>query len=282
MIRIALQGRLGNQMFQYAAAHALAKRRGTHVEVGREAYLSHASRRQFELWRFAALELSPITEREIWLAKIGGGLGLQPPVASYSRDGLGFDAAVLELPDGSRLWAELQSPRYFAGAERDVRWLLDLAPFVAPEAARALRAGGDAPIVGIHLRRGDYVGNPMFFVDLSTYVQRAVGYFRSRMACRFMVFSDDPAWCKAQTVFQAPDMAHAADLGLAPGPAINDMALMSVCDHQIISNSSFSWWAAWLNRSPAKQVVMPSQWLADHSTDACGLAVDGWLQLDVG
>ena len=108
---------------------------------------------------------------------------------------------------------------------------------------------GNLPRTAIHVRRGDYVGSN-FHSNLSEtdYYDRAIAMFPNE---KFVVFSDDPGWCRKKwgddERFKILDM----------GDEIEDFNLQSSCQNQIISNSSYSFWAAYLNPNPSKKVVAP-------------------------
>jgi hypothetical protein len=78
--------------------------------------------------------------------------------------------------------------------------------------------------------------------------------------CLFFVFSDDTEWCKLQNIFDRKDVII---------PEVNDtyidLCLMSMCDHNIIANSSYSWWASYLNKNLNKKIIAPSRWFGEHS-----------------
>lgn len=110
--------------------------------------------------------------------------------------------------------------------------------------------------VGIHVRRGDYVNNP-FHWDLSEsdYYTKAMCMFVDK---KFLVFSDDVEWCKTQEIFK--------DCSFATGNSeLEDFNMLASCESQIIANSSFSWWAAYLNPNPDKRVIAPREdtWFRD-------------------
>lgn len=110
------------------------------------------------------------------------------------------------------------------------------------------------PYVAVHVRRGDYVGND-FYVDLfeDGYYQRAMAEFPPGV--QFLIFSDNIEWCKQQELFAGHSFSDKSD----PIEAMNEMML---CEGHIISNSSFSWWGAFL--APyTKQVVAPAKWFND-------------------
>ncbi len=137
-----------------------------------------------------------------------------------------------EIPD-----IYVQSEEFFEGAEEQVKQLF---------------SEGITPIdqVAIHVRRGDYVGNP-FYVDLmaTDYYERAMEEFPGE---KFLVFSDDIEWCKTQQLFKGCEFSG--------GDELTDFNRMAGCKGIIIANSSFSWWAAYLSQG---RVVAPLEWYAD-------------------
>ncbi|MBI3482318.1 MAG: alpha-1,2-fucosyltransferase, partial [Bacteroidetes bacterium] len=128
----------------------------------------------------------------------------------------------------------------------------------------------DCDSVAIHVRRGDYVANPVyqsFFGALPlTYYQVAVSEMKSKVANpKFFIFSDDVSWCQQNFAFipDAKFIAHKASV-----KASEDLVLMSTCRHQIIANSTYSWWGAWLNTNVGKVVIAPKQWFANTFSDS--------------
>lgn len=110
--------------------------------------------------------------------------------------------------------------------------------------------------VGIHVRRGDYVGGS-FHTDLclSDYYENAIALFPGK---NFLVFSDDPFWCEDK--FKGDNFQV-----VFGGSELEDFNQLSSCEAQIISNSSFSWWAAYLCPNPAHRVIAPreNRWFQD-------------------
>lgn len=135
------------------------------------------------------------------------------------------------------------------------------------EAVRSLYSGGipkRIDRVAIHVRRGgnpdlptepNYADNP-FYIDLTStdYYERAIAMFPKE---KFLVFSDDIGWCEHK-------WGHLANFDFAQGNQVEDLNNMAACKAQIIANSSFSWWGAWLSpRYPDNKVIAPKQWFAD-------------------
>lgn len=111
--------------------------------------------------------------------------------------------------------------------------------------------------VGLHVRRGDYVDNP-FYVDLmkTDYYQKAIDLFPED---KFLVFSDDPEWCEKQDIFK-DDKRFQIMKGQTE---LEDFNMLASCKSQIIANSSFSWWAAYLCPNYGHKVIAPKAWYSD-------------------
>ena len=136
--------------------------------------------------------------------------------------------------------------------------------------------------VSIHVRRGDYVGSDMFRVLDVSYYENAVNKLRditNSKDLKFFLFSDDPEWVK--------DNVHALDgysIRVVEGNSgYDDMRLMSCCKHNVIANSSFSWWAAWLNSNKDKVVISPTtkRWYgSERLNEIAGNYIPrGWIQI---
>lgn len=120
----------------------------------------------------------------------------------------------------------------------------------------------DSPAVSVHVRRGDYLdashGGMYTGICTEGYYQKAMERIRKSVPdAVFYVFSNDTDWAKAH--FAGKDCVVAE--GGTEDTGYQDMYLMSLCQHHIIANSSFSWWGAWLGRNPEKKVIAPDRWL---------------------
>lgn len=130
--------------------------------------------------------------------------------------------------------------------------------------------------VCIHIRRGDYVGNDNYAAIPLDYYYRAMQVFGSHV--QFMVFSDDIHWCKGNL---KTDRALLFSEGQTE---IEDLALMTLCDHFIIPNSSFGWWAAWLGEKKHSTVIAPDEWfsgLMKYKNNAKDIIPDRWTKFPV-
>jgi hypothetical protein len=176
-----------------------------------------------------------------------------------------FDPRVLAARGELYLMGYWQAGGYVEAAAASLREELVLAAPPSPDNLRWLEAFRRRPSVAIHVRRGDYMGHPRFqMADPLAYYQRAFNELAGRTeGMEGFVFSDDIAWAQAHLRLPAP-LHFLSHNGTA---AHEDLRLMSACDHQIIANSTFSWWAAWLNPNPHKRVCAPRTWF-NHDPDA--------------
>jgi len=159
-----------------------------------------------------------------------------------------------------------QTEKYFLPIEKDIRRLFTFRPPLSEQSA-ALKdenhsykdKGEDFSSASIHVRRGDYLATQSLHVCTETYYNNAIVYVQKKYPqAVFYVFSDDLDWCRKNLDFCG---AKAIFVGWNTGSdSWQDMALMSMCRCNIIANSSFSWWAAWLNAVSDKIVLAPAIW----------------------
>jgi len=276
---VIVRGGLGNQMFQAAFATALAQRFGVtprFVDLSEHARVA----RRWELGCFG-IEPSPVgrlsqaglVTRVLATQKLQR-LGLPGwPGALVERAEYAGPPALTRAPAlVSGYW---QGERYFAEAAQAVRARLRFD-------TTGLRPLGDAadrrPRVALHVRRGDYVSDPH---ARSVHLVCDVDWYRAAWArmqaavpdARALVFSDDPGWAREHLGLPG-DVDYAA--GEPGAPAWVDMARMSGCDHFVISNSSYSWWAAWLATAPGKRVIAPAQWFRGRLSADLQICPPGW------
>jgi hypothetical protein len=173
-----------------------------------------------------------------------------------------------------------QSENYFRDKASIIRSDFDLQSLTSA----AVESLGEDPrscdSISIHVRRGDYVANQRsnayHGVLEREYYLNAARIMATRVHNpKFFVFSDDMAWCRANLFLDWPTV-YATDVS-----GLNShfhLCLMSACKHQIIANSSYSWWGAWLNNSDDKVVIAPKCWFASRKTPPSLLPTD-WVTI---
>ncbi|GHW30905.1 Alpha-1,2-fucosyltransferase [Vibrio cholerae] len=135
--------------------------------------------------------------------------------------------------------------------------------------------------VSLHVRRGDYLCSESLggVVGLA-YYKKAVQYIRDNVSNPiFYVFSDDIAWCKSNLNLATDEVIY-VDWNCGD-MSYQDMHLMSICKHNIIANSSFSWWGAYLNRNETKIVICPNRWgNIDSNVELKDMNKPDWIKME--
>lgn len=288
MVIVRLTGGLGNQMFQYAAGRSVADRLGTDLLLDTRA-LEHAlalrpyTRRAYALSPFK-LRARPATAQDLkgwplWAGEIGMRLRLARPLFRrwHFEGAITYNPSVRSLREPVCLAGYWQSERYFIDIADNIRADFTLRQPLTDASAGLLELARSDGSVGLHVRRGDFadLDNAAKIHGLCSvdYYRRAIGMVRMRCPeCRFLVFSDDPDWARANLPLDASAVFVTGNSQMPE----HDLALMSACKHHVIANSSFSWWAAWLGENQEQMVIAPSPWYTSPQLDARDLAVSRW------
>jgi hypothetical protein len=258
-VAIGNAGRFGNQMFQLAALVGIANKTGYDVKIP----IENTSDTAFSFYDLAKQQSEPVRMElrgpfdipDVFFApqdEIFSTLKqrYKEPVFHYSPE-------VFNIPDNTDISGYFQSEKYFKHCEDEIRQLYTFRSEIKEAAVSELsRIQNDSPKVSIHVRRGDYLANSNnHTVTGLNYYGEAISKFFSDKSYNFVVFSDDPMWCR-----DAFEGGYIVDIN----DSYVEMCMMSMCDHHIIANSSFSWWGAWLNPNPNKVVTAPSQWFGPN------------------
>ncbi len=295
MIVVLLKGGLGNQMFQYAAGRRLAHKRNTSLALDlswfENAEQQPGSVRTYELGDFNVKERF-INHSAFVLARPEAGLKIKvykytkglfkPRLTPYIKpdDEYRFDERVLNLPNNTFLEGFWQGPRYFENI-RDLL-LKDFSYKKPPVGKNKELADKIAKVdsISVHVRRGDYANNKYFkgFHGLTEldYYQRAIDKLAGGVKQpHFFVFSDEPKWCEKNLKINFPVTYVSHNKS-----GSEDLRLMMNCQHNIIANSSFSWWGAWLNQNPNKIVIAPKRWFLNKKANAeIDILPKEWLRI---
>jgi hypothetical protein len=270
--RIGHFGRLGNQLFQFAGTIGIARKLGYEVKFPIENVTTpvreHFSDGKtldivFDIPKVFNIPSELLAPRaDIQLDGSAGELGFH------------FDKSLFSIKDSTDLSGYLQTDKYFAHVEDEMRSTLTFHESIQSQ-ANAIFPKLDYPVVGVHLRRGDYQNQQQFHpVCGIEYYAEAFKHFQDGNYY-ILVFSDDIQYCE-KLFGQQENLLYSK--GIDP---YLDLCLMSICDHNIIANSSFSWWGAWLNKNPNKRVIAPKRWFgpaySQHELD--DLYCKNWIKL---
>lgn len=263
--RLGFMGRLGNQMFQIAATIAYG------LEHNKEARFPKWDYSKYFNHKLNLLDQSVNSDHSIFC--------YQEPHFHYSE--------IPKIEGDVGLVGFFQSEKYFKKHESEIRDIFSLSGEWESEVYskfetqvrgyERLKEKCFDSIVGVHIRRGDYVTNvhtnAYHGVLPSAYYEAGANEIFGEIYPQdvlFFVFSDDPQWCKDNLKF--PHMIFSED-----EEDIVDMYKMSFCDDFIIANSSFSWWAAYLGKGEDKMVVAPRNWFAGANLFCEDIYCKDWM-----
>jgi hypothetical protein len=234
-------GKLGNQMFQYAALRGIAAFHGYEFCIPGSHHRKDA--KSYEL--LEAFALANSMHKALIMASI------------YKERGFNFSQEyVCKCPDNTSLLGFFQSEKYFSHIAGSIRE--DFAfNFEIKSYCRKIFSFDRS--ISLHIRRGDYVRSVNHPLCPMEYYEKALSRFDLRLPV--IIFSDDIKWCKKQKIFRSERFVFSESHS-----SITDMCLMTMCSHHIIANSSYSWWGAWLSGSD--RVIAPARWFGDSGYTA--------------
>ncbi len=291
MITINLKGGLGNQMFQYACGRAISLRNSNTLKLDTSGFAriqSAETPRQYALGIFN-IDENIASREETQKAKYPFGIiskGWRYVNAKVFRKfNTAFDPKVLKLTGNFYLDGYWQTEKYFSDFAAEIRKDFTLKTAMDTKAEEMKRLIENSLVsVSLHLRRGDYAydekTNKVHGVCDAAYYGRAIEKLTAVLGDKskdihIFVFSDDIEWAKNNLSFPYPAtfVSH---------PEIKDyeeLVLMSKCKHNIIANSSFSWWGAWLNQNSAKIVVTPTRWVNKNEEAYVDIIPKTWIRV---
>jgi len=292
MVVVKLMGGLGNQMFQYAAGRRLSHFNGTSLKFDLSWFQENnpeCSARNFSLKALnisgeiaTAKEVKKYKNKDlfVWPNFIYNIFKLSRRMYVSEKE-FSFDPQVLELSGNIYLDGYWQSEKYFKDIDSIIRDDFSVKDGLNVKDKESADAITKTNSVSIHIRRGDYLSNAATnqYHGACTldYYRRAVEKISSQIPQpHFFVFSDDHKWTKENLKVDFP-LAFIEHNG--PDKAYNDLRLMTLCKHNIIANSSLSWWGAWLNKNPEKVIISPLKWFNVASINTEDLIPESWLKI---
>lgn len=241
---IGNMGRLGNQMFQYAALKGIAR---------------------YHNYDFCIPPLEKFGETDDPVKNSDANLYSFPNIQNnikkisnfydVNEKSFRFDEELfLNCRDNTNITGYFQTEKYFKHIEKEIRNDFEFDSKTSKIVKYYISTiYGNEELLSLHIRRGDYVKDSNFIVLGSEYYQKALEQFNSNL--KVIVVSDDPEWCENQSIFKSERFKI-----LKSNNTMIDLCFMSKCQYHIIGNSSYSWWGAWLANS--KKVVAPKKWFS--------------------
>lgn len=292
MVITQIIGGLGNQMFQYAAGHALSLKNGQALRLDVSGFAGYGLHQGFELQRVFDCPARIASEADVrsilgWQFSPGiRQIVARPGLAAFRRKGFSVEPhfhywpEIRKVPRDCYLVGYWQSEKYFQDTAAVIRADFTFKSPLVNRNAELAEQIGQANVVSLHVRRGDYAKYPKTNATHGLcsldYYRAAIQYVADRVEQPyFFIFSDDIAWVKDNLKMDMPCQYVDHNQG---AESYNDMRLMSLCRHHIIANSSFSWWGAWLNPDPGKIAIAPKKWFTT-SQDTSDLLPTSWITL---
>lgn len=288
---VKLNGGLGNQMFQWALARMLED------QMDIEPYLdmSFFEKRYARPYGLNIFKLKPkFVESRVTKIKLAILWKLRKFLAwesflgltVYSEPHFHFDRKINKIKSNIFIEGFFQSELYFKCVEGKLREDFQFDVPMSDENVEIIKKIRETNSISLHIRRGDYVEKKKYQDTYATcsldYYERGVEYIADRIEDRtsvptLFIFSDDINWVKENLRLPYECVYVTNNTG---DKSYEDMRLMSMCKHNVIANSSFSWWGAWLNSNKEKIVVAPMKWFNDDKIIQTDVIPHNWARLE--
>lgn len=278
-------GGLGNQMFQYAFYRRL-QLGGKDVVLDLSPFENYVLHNGFELTKIFGISVNAADVNEViafkqkassanvlkricWKIFVNTSLIIVQKHFEYNQK-------FATMGGNKYLEGYWQSEKYFGDYSDIIR-----SDFIFPELdnknqllASEIRSSYS---ISLHVRMGDYVNHPLHGgICTLEYYKKAIKIIKENVKTPvFFIFSNDIEWCRSNLDIEKVVYVSGND----GENSYRDMQLMSLCKHNIIANSSFSWWGAWLNNNLKKMVIAPKKWFNDSTINVSDLLPDEWIRI---
>jgi hypothetical protein len=304
MIVSRMEGGLGNQMFQYAYGAYVAHKHGcehwldisSYMEAPAHGYLLDRFQIEAGVATSAMLALRPRRYRKPEPTGVSSRTSFARQLCAilphrgwrrHKESPFGFHPRHLKISSGRYLVGYWQSEQFFPGMKTDLLRQFTLRSELSGASQRVAERIEACNSLSIHVRRGDYVSDATaariyYPLELYYYLRAIEAWGRSQAVAggtpQVFIFSNDIGWCRQH--FQLDWPVYFVDHN-TPATAHEDLVLMSLAKSCVIANSTFSWWAAWLNRRQGATIYAPSRWFLPGTLDGSGIVPAAWSRLDL-
>ncbi len=295
MIITEILGGLGNQLFEYAHARFLSLRLKQDLQFDISFFDRYHRKDVYRLDKFNT-NIKIASDDEIYrikrkvrkpviLRRIYRKLGGSPYVNSkYHFDNERIDSCdieTLKYYDDLYISGYFGNQKYFIEIEDVIRKAFTLKKTLNLDNKQVLSQIKKSNSVSIHIRRGDYVNNNYFAEIPLNFYHKSVDYIeRHYPQSTYFIFSDDLNWAKENLKLEQKTVF--VDINNESTDYM-ELILMAACKHNIIANSTFSWWSGWLNNNPDKIVIAPQKWYNNKETQISyengNLVPNNWIKL---
>lgn len=293
MIKVILKGGLGNQMFQYAAAKSLAIETNTDIYIDLSFMKNRIPIKDFTFREYELEEFFNINEQSGTLLKndfldkyfsypleLIYNKYLNKNYYAEGTNPYSFDSNFFDLKDGTTIEGYFNNPKYFEKHEEVIKEIFDTRKLYDKNFQQIEDKIKSSNSISINIRRGDYLNTKhkdvFVFLD-ENYYKTAIRKIRDKIDNpHFFVFSyDDPEWFA--NTFQMNQSEYTMMNKEYVGDKFKSyLRLISLCKHNIISNSTFAWWGAYLNKNSKKTVISPKRWMKDYSFNT----PKSWIEIE--
>ncbi len=290
MIITKIQGGLGNQLFQYALGRNLALKNNTELKLDISFY-DRQKKRTYLLNNFNTAENILSKEESVYFKKIQ---------KKYSPSWFlnTINNKIFFLKENPNKYFQfnpciinnnIQKDIYLEGYWQNEKYFVEIRELLLKEFTLKSTGGlsensifkkiKNTNSISVHFRRGDYLTEKKYYIPTLDYYKKAVSIMINNIGnadTHFFIFSDDIEWVKKEFKLDHPttyvdDSAQMNDC--------EQLIAMSNCKHNIITNSSFSWWGAWLNNNKNKQIICPSFWTEPGKNNIEDLFPNNWIKI---
>lgn len=257
VVSVKLMGGLGNMLFQIATSYATSIRDNKEficstndMQIPHKPYTEYVNN-IFRKLKFSNLTFGPY----------------------FNEIGFHYNKIPTIINDGT-LSGFFQSEKYFKDYRNEILNLFEIDDVTYSDLVRKYGELINKDTCSIHVRRGDYIGLSEYHqvLDMEYYINSVNRIGEEK---HYLIFSDDINWCQDNFNFIKNKTIIKNNLDY------QDLYLMSLCKNNIIANSSFSWWGAWLNINNNKTVIIPKNWFgvrySNHNTN--DLYCDDWIKM---
>ncbi len=275
MIVVRLMGGLGNQMFQYALGRGLEEKNNNEMLLD-TSFLENRTPGFVNVFRDYELNLFPNLKEKIVTRENGPAsvIPVQEPYFHFCQE---LVDVKLSNENDYLLVGHWQTYKYFENVSDSIREEFTFPDIVEPKTKELQEEILSCNSVMINVRRADYLVDSLFEdLDMDYFLECVDKMSEMVDNPKFYVFSDDIEWCKENFT---DEKFFVVDKSYAGHKYIDYLHLMSCCKHDIIPNSTFAWWAAWLNNNEDKIVMYPSKWFTDPSKDPKDLFPQDWRKV---
>lgn len=282
MITIHLSGGLGNQLFQFATGYSVAKKNQTGLILNISAYKNNI--RSYELNNFKKIaSFCELDNAASSKNKFSSFLRHKFFTNHYvEKHPFKYSDSIKSCRNGVNLYGYFQSERYFIDSRSDLLYFFSFDLSEDFQFNKFKNMIQTCASVSLHVRRGDYLSNHAansYHGILSIeYYKKAVNIISNQLSDPvFFIFSDDLNWAAENLRFISNRVLVDCN---RDRDSYRDVQLMSLCHSNVIANSSFSWWGAWLNKNQEKIVVAPKRWVIAPEEPLDDIIPRGWIGID--